>query len=170
MMKRISIALLLVVFFIGSLCAQTVYQVETASGTKDVVIPDGMTELDVLLYLAGQYYDLSDSYDILEARAETLSDAVKDYVAANRGLRVQYNQLLSDYQDLDSTYRKLLSIGNYKAVLGLGARFSGDLTMDGVDVRIGVLLMQKVGLTTSLGMSLAKPYRFVYGLGVSVIL
>lgn len=169
-MKRLAVILLLIVFFIGLSYAQTVYQVETASGTKEVVIPDGMTELDVLLYLAGQYYDLSDDYDLLEAKAETLSDAVKDYVAANRELRVQYNQLLSDYQDLDSTYRKLLSIGNYKAVLGLGARFSGDLTMDGVDVRVGVLLMQRIGLTTSLGMSLMKPYRFVYGLGVSIIL
>lgn len=169
-MKKILAIFILIVYTLFAIYAQTVYTVETNSGTQEVVIPDGMTELDVLLYLAQSYYNLYDEHEVLKGKTEALTSTIEGYVDSNRELRVQYNEILSKYSLLETSYKSLNSSLKYRGLFGVGLNFTDNLLFSDVRVDFGVLLFQKVGVLSNLGITLQNPCKVTYGIGVVIAL
>lgn len=164
-MKKFIIVLLLLICIIP-LYAETRYTVETNSGTQEVIIPDDMTELDVLLYLAQSYYNLYDDYELLQSKTEALTETIKSYVDDNKNLRIQYNDLISKYNKLVTSYKSLNNALNYRGLIGGNIDFANNFTLDGISLNCGILLFQKLGVLTRLGVTIRNGYYITYGLGI----
>ena len=166
-MKKI-IILLICLLTLLPIYSQTTYTVETNQGTQEVVIPDDMTETDVLLYLATSYYNLYYEKQELEEKVTTLTDQVESYIEKNKELRSQYSSLIGKYDVLSGTYERLYKTTVLKGVFGADVTFKAGLQIDCINLNLGALLFEKVGVTARIGYGL-QTTQLTYGLGASIV-
>lgn len=153
---------------LGVVCAEdTVYTVETSKGTYDVVVPEGMTDKDVLLEIAKAYYELDFKYDELDKSSKELASEAKGYVAENQALRDKYNTLDSKYQALIANYKKYTKPQAVTGLLGADLNFVGTLPQQ-VSMSLGTILFGKVGIYAKLGIDVTKAQSFIYGAGAFI--
>ena len=160
--------LIIILFLFVSVClfASTTYTVDTTHGPQEVVIPDGYSELDVLLILAQNYYNLSYEHDELLEKAEHLTQTVDKYITEFNKLQDQYKKVIADYKDLVAKYKELSQVKPLKGLIGGAVEMTATnkFTFNTVSVLAGVTLFEKVHLFTILGYSIANN-AFVPGLG-----
>jgi hypothetical protein len=165
MIKRLTIIILSLLMCVGTVCAEdTVYTVETSKGIYDVVVPEGMTDKDVLLEIAKAYYELDFKYDELDKSSKELANEVKSYVAENQALRDKYSSLDSKYQALIANYKKYTKPKSIVGLLGADLNFVGTLPQQ-VSMSLGAVLLGKVGIYAKLGIDVTKTQSFIYGAG-----
>lgn len=167
--KVLSIILIGMVCTLGALQASTIYEVETNRGAQQVVIPDNMTETDVLLYLAKSYYNLYYDYEDLKEQTSVLTDQVSSYISFNQELRSQYESLLTSYEELTSLYKKALKSQTLKASIGANIDFNLPLNLSRVNLTVGAFLFEKFNIFTSIGYNIIEPHSLIYGIGFEII-
>lgn len=169
LLKVLSILIVGAVCAIGPVHASTTYEVETDQGIQQVVIPDGMSEIDVLLYLAKSYYNLYYDYEELKSQADTLTNQVSSYISSNQELRVKYEDLLSSYEELSSLYKKSLKPQTLKASIGANIDFNLPLNLSRVNLTAGAFLFEKFNIFAIVGYNIIEPHSLNYGIGFEII-
>ena len=147
-MKKILIFAILLLFS-AALFADTVYEIETSKGIQKVVVPEGYTELEVLLEVSKAYYELSYDFDELTEKAETLTKDVETYIQENQKLRTEYQQLDSDYQAIVEKLTKTSKPTIFKGLVGAGVGYYQ--TNIYPVLNLGAELFERFSLVTSLG-------------------
>lgn len=137
------------------LFAGKAYKVSTNRGEREVVIPDGSTALDVLLTLAKNYYNLSYDHEDLLIKTEQLTKDIDEYLAENKNLRTNYNELIIDYAEIVEKYKKMTGVTLLKGVAGAGVSMnaSNGFKFDGVSLYLGASLFEKIQMLASFSYS-----------------
>lgn len=135
----------------GILYADQTYQVETSIGTKTVVVPDGMSELDVLLYLAKFYYELDNEYQSLLISSKELAKNVETYIAENKSLREKCDELVAKYQILTKDYEELAKVNPLQGLFGLEITLRDNINIRDLSGLFGGLLWERVGVYMKVG-------------------
>ena len=161
--------LLVVLFLCVSVClfASTIYTVETDRGPQEVVIPDGYSELDVLLLLAKNYYNLSYEHDELLEKTEQLNTTLAEYMSANDQLNSQYKKVIADYEDLVTKYKQLSQTTPLKGLIGGAVEMTAlnNFTFNTISLLAGVTLFERIHVFTIVGYSIPSK-NIVPGIGV----
>lgn len=167
-MKRLLIVFCITLVMLFSIFPTT-YTIDTKYGEREVVVPDGYTDKDVLLAIAKKYYEQTEDFDALQTKAEELTQQVDQYVSENQNLRNEYNDLFSLYERLVSKYQTLNSLDWLKGYAGGEISYSIDNSISGFQLDIGALLfknfLMKTGLGFSFGQSVSESLTLSIGFG-----
>lgn len=166
-MKKI-IILFICILTLLPVYSQTVYTVETNKGTQEVVIPDDMTETDVLLYLAKSYYNLYYDNEALKEEVVELTSKTESYIEENKNLRDKYDTTLSRYGSLTSYYEKLIKPDFIRGSFGADITFNEIFKVNIVSLTLGAVIYEKTNIYARVGLDLQTSH-LTYGLGVSII-
>ena len=157
-MKKLVVGLLLLCM--AAFCfAETIYEIDTKYGTRQVVIPDGYTTEEVLLIVAKNYYELDYEHTELEESVEVLNTTIETYIEQNRDLREKYNELITEYDNLVSEIEGYGKLSNFSGFVGGSFTYNFKDTY-GFGITAGVFLFNK----TLISLSVNSPFT----VGVSV--
>lgn len=148
-MKKVLLVCLILFITFGLFA--TSYTVETKYGEKEVVVPEGYSELDVLLIIAKNYYELYEESQELQDKVTELNGSINSYVSENQTLRTNYTNLTELYSDLIAKYEVLSKVDVLKGYVGGGLKYSYNTTMAGFNVELGAFLFEKVLLKANFG-------------------
>lgn len=148
MKKFLLVCILLFITF--GIFAET-YTVETKYGEKEVVVPEGYSELDVLLIIAKNYYELHEENKDLQDKVTKLKGSIDSYVMENQTLRAEYTSLYELYTDLVAKYQALSKVDVLKGYVGGGLKYSYNTTMAGFNIELGAFLFEKTLLKANFG-------------------
>lgn len=139
---------LVLLFFIGLLppLSAVTYEVETKYGVRDVVIPEGHSELQVLLTLAQYYYELDHEYNDLTHRVKELLSEIDEYKSVVSKYSDEMSELDTKYKKLIKDYDTLLKAENpaIRFLAGVNAE------LDSIGVGVGIQLLDKIQVTAFL--------------------
>lgn len=166
-MKKLIIVFCLI-FLAIPLFASTTYYVDTNKGKQPVVIPDGSTELDVLLKVAAAYYNLNDDYESLQTKVEDLTSSIEEYVAENKQLRTKYDDLIKDYDLVIKKYQQLSSTKLLQGIVGTSITFGDSFSFDVFTLQAGALILEKIGVTASVGYSNMSK-KILFGVSAQIL-
>lgn len=162
MIKKILLVVLaLGVLFLGNLYADRVYEIETSYGTEKVVVPEGYSDLDVLLEVSKAYYEQNKDLEEVQETLESLKKTSEDYVTEISNLKVKYEDLIGDYEVLVKRLEIKNSLDAVKGIIGVNySPYKGQL---GLGVSVGALLFNRITATLS-----ASYFSYDSSLGVSL--
>lgn len=166
-MKKI-LLFLIVLLLAFNLPSKTTYKIQIDENrTEEVIIPDGMSETDVLLELAYHYYILNDNYNELKTSSEKLTTSVENYISENEILREENNNLIQKYDHLIEDYTITSKTKVIKGLLGADIQFSQESKLEDAFFNIGIILWEKISIYSRLGITVSSQ-KFVYGIGAFV--
>lgn len=169
-MKKLIIAFVLLLAVCMPIFSSTIYEVETKSGTQQVIIPDGYTEKDVLLILAKAYYDLNTDYDKLAENVKDLSTQVETYIAKNQELRQEYDKLIDLNQQLTEKLETKAKLVLLRPLFGGGVGYDPLNKSIAPSIIAGAELLEKLQVFTMVQGIIGKQFVPVVSLGVTVLL
>lgn len=140
--------------------SETSYTVETTYGDKTVVIPDGYTDIDVLLIIAKAYYELNEEQSQLHNEYEILKTQVNEYKESNASLRNLNSKLQNNYDSLVKKLETLNSMNMVRGVAGGHLTFFNSVSGGGID--LGLIIYD----SCLLNISVNYPLTFNIGLGI----
>lgn len=144
----------------------TTYTIDTKYGEREVVVPDGYTDKDVLLIVAKNYYEQTEDFTALQTKAEELTQQVDQYVSENQKLRDEYNDLFSLYERLVSKYQTLNSINWLKGYIGGEIGYSIDQKVSGFQIDLGGVLFEDYLIKAGLGFNFNSSIRDSFTLSI----
>ena len=83
-MKKLLCIMMMFLALGGALYSEQVFEVDTKSGIKTVVVPDGYSTEEVLCQIAKAYYELDEDYDTLTIQYEDLAEEVNPLQASDK--------------------------------------------------------------------------------------
>ena len=163
-MKKLLCIMMIFLSLGGALYSEQIFEVDTKSGIKTVVVPDGYSTDEVLCQIAKSYYELSGDFDILTVQYDELSEEVKDYIAKNEELRFSYETLQKQYQTLASLQNKESLLDNFGFYVSMESSINNDLSMG---LKGGILLAKRVMLGGGLRLTpkMENPFQFIVEIG-----
>lgn len=167
MKKKYYLIILFILLFvflgIFSVYADSVYNIDTKYGVKQVVVPTGATDLEVLKLLAKNYYELSYEHDVLLEDYKKATSDTNDYITENQKLRLRYDDLIQDYELLSKKYGSLFKSKYFKSYISVNAGFDDNKLSSG-GISLGVIMNDKVtigcGLQYPLELRISAGYVF----------
>ena len=143
-MKKLLCIMMIFLSLGGALYSEQIFEVDTKSGIKTVVVPDGYSTEEVLCQIAKAYYELDEDYDTLTIQYEDLSEEIKEYIKDNEELRFSYDTLQKQYQSLVSLQNKDSLMDNFRLYLSMNSSLNRGVPSMGVNG--GMVLFDKVML------------------------
>lgn len=164
-MKKLLCIMMIFLSLGGALYSEQIFEVDTKSGIKTVVVPDGYSTEEVLCQIAKAYYELDEDYDTLTIQYEDLSEEIKEYIKDNEELRFSYDTLQKQYQSLASFQNKDSFMDNFRLYLSLDSSLNGYSLSVGMNG--GMVLLEKLMLGGGLRFTpvAVNPLQFVVELG-----
>lgn len=143
-MKKLLCIMMIFLSLGGALYSEQIFEVDTKSGIKTVVVPDGYSTEEVLCQIAKAYYELDEDYDTLTIQYKDLSEEVKEYIKDNEELRFSYDTLQKQYQALVSLQNKDSTLDNFRLYLSMDSSLTNKFPSMGVSG--GMVLFDKLML------------------------
>lgn len=143
-MKKLLCIMMIFLSLGGALYSEQIFEVDTKSGIKTVVVPDGYSTEEILCQIAKAYYELDEDYDTLTIQYEDLSEEVKEYIKDNEELRFSYDTLQKQYQSLVSLQNKDSTLDNFRLYLSMDSSLTNKFPFMGVSG--GMVLFDKLML------------------------
>lgn len=143
-MKKLLCIMMIFLSLGGALYSEQIFEVDTKSGIKTVVVPDGYSTEEVLCQIAKAYYELDEDYDTLTIQYKDLSEEVKEYIKDNEELRFSYDTLQKQYQSLVSLQNKDSTLDNFRLYLSMDSSLTNKFPFMGVSG--GMVLFDKLML------------------------
>ena len=143
-MKKLLCIMMIFLSLGGALYSEQIFEVDTKSGIKTVVVPDGYSTEEVLCQIAKAYYELDEDYDTLTIQYKDLSEEIKEYIKDNEELRFSYDTLQKQYQSLVSLQNKDSLLDNFRLYLSMDSSLINEFLSMGVNG--GMVLFDKVML------------------------
>ena len=143
-MKKLLCIMMIFLSLGGALYSEQIFEVDTKSGIKTVVVPDGYSTEEVLCQIAKAYYELDEDYDTLTIQYEDLSEEIKEYIKDNEELRFSYDTLQKQYQSLVSLQNKDSLMDNFRLYLSMNSSLNRGFPSMGVNG--GTVLFDKLML------------------------